>query len=37
MFVGAAFPAFIYKAISKNVLFPGHNYLPTTGTDDSTL
>ena len=22
---------------SKNVLFPGHNYLPTTSTDDLTL
>ena len=24
-------------ATSKNVLFPGHNHLLTTGTDDSTL
>ena len=24
-------------ATSKNVLFPGHNHLPTTGPDDSTL
>ena len=24
-------------ATSKNVLFPGHNHLPTTGTDDPTL
>ena len=24
-------------AISKNVLFPGHNHLLTTGTDDPSL
>ena len=24
-------------ATSKNVLFPGHNYLLATGTDDPTL
>ena len=24
-------------ATSKNVLFPGHNHLLTTGTDDQTL
>ena len=24
-------------ATSKNVLFPGHNHLLTTGTDDSSL
>ena len=24
-------------ATSKNVLFPGHNHLPTTGTDDPSL
>ena len=24
-------------ATSKNVLFPGHNYLLTTGTDDPSL
>ena len=24
-------------ATSKNALFPGHNHLLTTGTDDSTL
>ena len=24
-------------ATTKNVLFPGHNYLLTTGTDDSSL
>ena len=24
-------------ATSKNVLFPGHNHLLTTGTDDPTL
>ena len=24
-------------ATPKNVLFPGHNHLPTTGTDDLTL
>ena len=25
------------QASSKNVLFPGHNHLLTTGTDDLTL
>ena len=27
----------IMLATSRNVLFPGHNHLPTTGTDESSL
>ena len=26
-----------HASLSKNVLFPGHNHLLTTGTDDTTF
>ena len=29
--------AAIHQVTAKNVLFPGHNHLLTTGTDDLTL